>query len=89
MFEIVETDEFRRNLSGLGPKEQVLIRRRLRESVYPILRSGAFLSPNIKRLQGIDPPTWRYRIGNFRLLFQRAGRSVVMLACRARKDAYR
>jgi mRNA-degrading endonuclease RelE of RelBE toxin-antitoxin system len=89
LFEIVETDEFRRNLSRLGSKEQVLIRRRLRECVYPTLRSGAFLSPNIKRLQGLEPQTWRYRIGNFRLLFQRAGRSIVMLACRARKDAYR
>ncbi len=44
---------------------------------------------NIKRLQGIDPPEYRLRIGDWRVRFVLSGGTVVVLRVLKRKDAYR
>jgi mRNA-degrading endonuclease RelE of RelBE toxin-antitoxin system len=44
---------------------------------------------NIKRLQGIDPPEYRLRVGEWRLRFGFNGGKILILRVLNRKDAYR
>jgi mRNA-degrading endonuclease RelE of RelBE toxin-antitoxin system len=44
---------------------------------------------NVKKLRGVDPPTWCLRVGRFRALYRREGSTLVLSAVRSRRDAYR
>jgi mRNA interferase RelE/StbE len=88
-FQIFETDEFRKALARLGSARS--LRTKLRAHVYPQLRQGPFFGPNIRKLKDYDPPTWRYRIGPYRLFYlvDLDERIVFVLTIDDRKDAYR
>jgi mRNA-degrading endonuclease RelE of RelBE toxin-antitoxin system len=43
----------------------------------------------VKRLQGIEPPELRLRLGDYRVRFYDHGDSIEILAIKNRKDAYR
>ena len=90
-FRIFETDEFLKRLEKLPAGASRPIRKKLTEYVYPQLRKEPFLGPNIKKLKGYDPATWRYRIGKFRVFFMvdQAERIIFMLSVDDRRDAYR
>ncbi len=90
-FRLFETDEFQRRLVKLPSGTSTLIRKKLAEYVYPQLRKEPFLGPNIKKLKGYHPATWRYRIGKFRVFFMvdQTERIVYILSIDARRDAYR
>lgn len=90
-FRIFETDEFLKRLEGLPRMESDFLQRKLRAYVYPRLRKNPFFGPNIKKLKGYTPDTWRYRIGDFRVFFlvDQTGRIVFMLSVDGRRDAYR
>ena len=88
-FRIFETKEFRKVLSRLGPPRFLL--KKLDTYVYPQLRQGPHYGPNIRKLQGYEPPTWRYRIGPYRLFYAIGDEKkiVFILTIDDRKDAYR
>jgi mRNA-degrading endonuclease RelE of RelBE toxin-antitoxin system len=44
---------------------------------------------DVKRLQGIEPPEFRLRLGDYRVRFHDLGGSIEILRVRYRKDAYR
>jgi mRNA interferase RelE/StbE len=44
---------------------------------------------NVKRLQGIDPPEFRLRVGDWRVRFHQDGETIRILRVRNRSDAYR
>jgi mRNA-degrading endonuclease RelE of RelBE toxin-antitoxin system len=44
---------------------------------------------DVKRLQGSDPPLYRLRVQNHRVLFRDLGELVEVTRVRHRKDAYR
>jgi mRNA-degrading endonuclease RelE of RelBE toxin-antitoxin system len=44
---------------------------------------------NIKRLQGIDPPEYRLRVGEWRVRFALDGGKILVLRVLNRKNAYR
>ena len=90
-FRIFETEEFQKKLSRLPARVSRFIRGKLVEYVYPQLRTDPFLGPNIKKLRGYEPDTWRYRIGKFRVFFiaNQAEKIVFMLSVDDRRDAYR
>jgi len=90
-FRIFETAEFPRSLARLPERDAQVIRRKLVETVYPQFRRMPFFGPNIKKLRGYTPDTWRYRIGRFRVFYTvgEDERIVFMLTVEARKDAYR
>ena len=46
-------------------------------------------SGNVKRLQVIDPPEYRLRIGEWRVRFALDGGKILVLRVLSRKDAYR
>ncbi len=62
------------------------IARRIQRAVE---RFAATEIGNIKRLQGIDPPEYRLRIGDWRVRFVLNAGTVLVLRVLNRKDAYR
>lgn len=60
--------------------------RRVKQSVERFAETGA---GNVKRLQGIDPPEFRLRVGDFRVRFHNEGETITVLRVRNRKEAYR
>jgi mRNA-degrading endonuclease RelE of RelBE toxin-antitoxin system len=44
---------------------------------------------DVERLQGIDPPEFRLRIGDYRVRFHDLGDTVEILSVRHRREAYR
>ena len=90
-FRIFETDEFQQKLRKLPLRDSRLVQRKLVGSIYPQLRGNPFFGPNIKKLKGYDPATWRYRIGRYRVFFvvDQAERIVFVLSIDDRRDAHR
>ncbi len=62
------------------------IARRIKQAVERFAETGA---GNIKRLQGIDPPEFRLRAGDYRVRFYQDGETVQVLRVRNRREAYR
>jgi mRNA interferase RelE/StbE len=46
-------------------------------------------SGDVKQLEGYEPPMYRLRIGDWRLLFRRRGDAVQVVRVRNRSEAYR
>ena len=88
-FRIFDTEEFKKALAKLVPPR--FLRNKLDTYVYPQLQQGPFFGPNIRKLQGYIPPTWRYRIGRYRVFYylEKRERIVFVLTIDDRKDAYR
>jgi mRNA interferase RelE/StbE len=78
-------------LARLGPAAEKRIEAKLRDYVYPLLRENPYFGPNIKRLKNWTPPTWRYRVGEWRFFYEvdDEERIVFMIAADHRKQAYR
>ena len=68
-FKIFETAEFQKQLKKITPGRRKVIEKKLSGYVYPQLKSAPYHGPNIKKLKGYDPETWRYRIGNYRVFY--------------------
>jgi mRNA-degrading endonuclease RelE of RelBE toxin-antitoxin system len=62
------------------------VARRIKVAIERYAQTGA---GNIKRLQDIDPPEYRLRVGDYRVRFWIRNDAVVVLRVRNRKDAYR
>ena len=62
------------------------IARRVKQAVERFAESGA---GNVKRLQSIDPPEYRLRVGDYRVRFHRDNETVRVLRVRNRREAYR
>jgi mRNA interferase RelE/StbE len=60
--------------------------RRIKTAVERFAETGA---GNVKKLQGIDPPEFRLRVGDFRVRFYSEADTLRILRVRNRKDAYR
>ena len=90
-YRIFETDEFLRNVRDLDARQKSFVELKLTRHVYPQLRVRPHFGPNVKRLQGYRPTTWRYRIGRFQIFYgiDESNRIVNILALDDRKDAYR
>ncbi|HLH74732.1 MAG TPA: type II toxin-antitoxin system RelE/ParE family toxin [Chloroflexota bacterium] len=62
------------------------IARRVKQAVERFAESGA---GSVKKLQGIDPPEYRLRVGDYRIRFEFDGETVRILRVRNRREAYR
>ena len=62
------------------------IARRVKQSVERFAEIGA---GNVKKLQGIDPPEYRLRVGDYRVRFHLDEEIVRVLRVRNRREAYR
>lgn len=65
-YRLFETEQFRKDLRGIARSGHADLVEKLRRVVYPQLRIHPHFGPNVRRLRGFDPPTWRYRIGAWR-----------------------
>ena len=89
-YRIFETEQFQSDLqTNLGRRHEKVVAR-LRNDIYPQLRTQPFFGRNIKKLKGYKPETWRYRIGGFRLFYEiEDDRKVVfMIAADTRQKSY-
>ena len=62
------------------------VSRRIKVAVERLAETGA---GDVKKLQGVDPPEFRLRSGDWRVRFDLAGDALRILRVRNRKDAYR
>ena len=62
------------------------IARRVKQAVERLANTGA---GNLKKLQGVDPPEYRLRVGNYRVRFYLEGKTIQVLRVRNRREAYR
>jgi len=90
-FRIFETRSFLADLSGWGAVARDRLDAKLGEYVYPILRQTPHSGSNRKRLKNWDPPTWRYRVGDWRFFYKidERQRIVFMTAADHRQEADR
>ena len=64
-FQIAETKEFKKNIKKLDSKIYI----KIKNIVYPQLKSNPFFGTNIKKLKGELEGVYRYIIGNYRLFY--------------------
>jgi len=57
--------------------------------LHGLARFVATEEGDVRRLQGIEPPEFRLRLGDYRVRFHDLGDSIEILRVRHRKDAYR
>lgn len=90
-YRIFETKEFSATLRDLGDATARRIETKLRTHVYPLLSKNSRFGPNIKRLRGYQPPTWRYRVSDYRFLYtiDEQEKIISMLIAVHRRDVYR
>jgi mRNA interferase RelE/StbE len=62
------------------------IARRVKQAVERFAETGA---GNVKKLQGIDPPEYRLRVGDYRVRFQLSDKTPCVLRVRHRSEIYR
>jgi mRNA interferase RelE/StbE len=90
-YRLFETDEFRVRLADLDSAPRRFVESKLKTQIYPRLKVQPYSGPNIKKLRGYSPETWRVRLGQFRLFFaiDPHERVVSLLTIDYRKDAYK
>lgn len=90
-YRIFETRQFSRDLARFGPAVRARIESKLRDHVYPILRLNAYFGPNIKRLTNWEPPTWRYRVADWRFFYEidDKNKTVFLISADHRKQSHR
>ena len=90
-FRVFETDEFLKRFKKLTSSDRNFLRKKLDSFVYPQIKQEPFWGNNIKKLQGYEPDTWRYRIGKFRLFYiiDQEDQIIYILTIDDRKDAYK
>ena len=87
---IFETNQFQKDLRRIVSSGHSKVAQKLRDFVYPQLREHPHFGPNIKKLSGFDPDTWRYRIGAWRFFYEidEDEKIVFMIAALHRASAY-
>ncbi|MEK7475201.1 MAG: type II toxin-antitoxin system RelE/ParE family toxin [Candidatus Coatesbacteria bacterium] len=90
-YRIFETSRFEDVFGRITPPGlRERLEETLRDRIYPRLSAQPHYGPGIKKLKGIVPDTWRYRLGSWRLFYaiDDAAHVVSLLTIRPRKDAY-
>jgi len=91
MYDLFETDEFLKCIDRMQKRDKALVQTKLREYVYPQIRSEPHFGINIKKLKGYSPNTWRYRIGNYRIFYtiDENDQLILLLVVESRDKAYK
>ncbi|MBI4650368.1 type II toxin-antitoxin system RelE/ParE family toxin [Candidatus Desantisbacteria bacterium] len=69
-YKIFETEQFLRDIEEIGNSRQKKIYKKIESYIYPQIKENPHCGLNIKKLKNFIPPTWRYRIGNYRLFYE-------------------
>ncbi|MCP3689424.1 MAG: type II toxin-antitoxin system RelE/ParE family toxin [Gammaproteobacteria bacterium] len=91
MYDLFETEEFLNSIERLQKRDKALIKNKLKEYVYPQIKSEPYFGINIKKLRGYSPNTWRYRIGSYRVFYtiDENDKLVLLLIIESRNKAYK
>jgi mRNA interferase RelE/StbE len=91
MYDLFETDEFLKSIDRLQKRDKALVQSKLREYVYPQIKSEPHFGINIKKLKGYSPNIWRYRIGNYRVFYtiDENDQLILLLVVENRDKAYK
>ncbi len=76
------TDQARASLRSIDQATAL----RILHALARLLASG---EGDVKRLQGIDPPEFRLRVGDYRVRFHDLGDTLLILAVKHRSEVYR
>ncbi len=89
-YRIFETEQFQKDLKQIALSGRPKVAQKLQEFVYPPLGEHPHFGPNIKKLKGFDPETWKSRIGAWRFFYKidEKEKIVYMLAASHRSSAY-
>ena len=79
---IVWTDQGKSDLRAIDQVTALSI-------LHTVTRYLATGEGDVKRLQDIVPPEFRLRVGDYRLRFHDLGDSILVLAVKHRREAYR
>lgn len=84
------TNEFDKQIKQLPNKDQELIHKKIDHLMINQLKEEPHFGKNVKKLRNFEPPTWRYRIGNYRIFYHilEDENEVYLLTIKHRKDAY-
>ncbi len=91
MYDLFETEEFLNSIERLQKRDKALIQNKLKEYVYPQIKSEPHFGINIKKLRDYSPNTWRYRIGSYRVFYtiDENDKLVLLLIIESRDKVYR
>jgi mRNA interferase RelE/StbE len=89
-YRLFETSVFIEDLEALDKSVRDKLKEKLRDYVYPQLKTQPHFGPNIKKLRNWEPETWRYRIGSWRVFYEvnEEDKIVSVITVDPRKDAY-
>ena len=89
-YRIRETDQFTKDIRAIAKSGRKTVLIKLRQMVYPQLRRSPRFGPDIRKLRGYAPDTWRYRIGPWRFFYgiDDEQQIVILLAASRRGSAY-
>lgn len=91
MYSIFETNDFISDIRGDLGGQSEKIQKKINEYVYPQLRMEPHFGLNIKKLRDQKPDMWRYRIGNYRMLYtiDEQEKTVTIISFDIRGNAYK
>ena len=71
--------------------QQEKFKKKLKQYVYPQLKKSPAFGRNIKKLRDWNPPTWRYRIGDYRFFYEidQNEKCIFMIMAEHRGKAYK
>ena len=73
------------SLDDMAALDKTIVRR-MKRAIERFAETGA---GNVKRLQNIDPPQFRLRVGDWRVRFQQDSETIRIIRVRNRREAYR
>ena len=87
MFQIAETETFESELKKINLENRFA---KAKKTIYSILKENPYYGNNIKKLKGNFAGLYRYRLGDYRLIYSidEGEQIVFMLHAVQRKDAY-
>ena len=74
-------EEFRAELRRIDQKTALRI-------LEAISRLALTQEGDVKKLQGVHPPVYRLRVGEYRILFRKKGRGILLFAVNTRQGSY-
>lgn len=89
-YRIFETNQFIDDLENVGLNLRKKIYNKIKSYAYPQLSINPYYGKNIKKLINYNPPTWRYRIGDYRLFYEidQNNNTIYIIAIEIRDKAY-
>jgi mRNA interferase RelE/StbE len=90
-YRIFETNEYLKCLKKFSKHDHEYILKKTKSYIYPQIKKEPHFGLNIKKLTDYSPPTWRYRLGKFRLFYiiEEKEHIIDIVSIEFRRDSYK